>query len=292
MWILASAVATASLLGSLHCVGMCGPLAIWASGAGEGRRGLAVVSTSGLYHAGRLASYAAVGLLAGAVGQLTDLGGQALGVQLLAARIVGSFMILFGVLRLWQLLGPVRTKAASNSPKPSGITQLLIRLRPAVFRLPIPARALATGLLTAFLPCGWLYLFALVAAGTGSWLSGPVVMTAFWLGSVPALVALVSGTQILATRFRKLVPAAAAGFLILGGCYTAAGRGFASLSSLSDIAVVGKLNSAQMDNDTSGTCAHCASEAAASTEQRLAEELSTLITTPLPCCAEHAEVAP
>ena len=68
----------------------------------------------------------------------------------------------------------------------------------------------ATGLLTALLPCGWLYLFALFAAGTGSWLSGSVVMIAFWLGSVPALVAVVMSTKLLTGRLRQFVPVAVA----------------------------------------------------------------------------------
>jgi sulfite exporter TauE/SafE len=41
---------------------------------------------------------------------------------------------------------------------------------------------------TPLLPCGWLYAFVLTAAGTGGVLSGLSVMTAFWLGTVPALL--------------------------------------------------------------------------------------------------------
>ena len=52
---------------------------------------------------------------------------------------------------------------------------------------PLP-RSLGIGLLTAFLPCGWLYLFAAYAAGTGSPARGAMVMAAFWLGGVPALL--------------------------------------------------------------------------------------------------------
>lgn len=221
MWILISAIVTASLLGSMHCVGMCGPLAIWASGAGDrvSSKQMAVATT--LYHLGRLLTYALAGLLAGAAGQLLDVGGQALGVQLLAARIVGGLMIVFGVLRLSQLV-IARRKSHKNllpneAPRPSFITGLLLKLRPYVFRLPVAARGLATGLLTALLPCGWLYLFALVAAGTGSFVMGPLVMTAFWVGTVPALVGLVTGTQMLAQRFRQVIPVGAAVLLIVGG---------------------------------------------------------------------------
>ncbi|MCA9131925.1 MAG: sulfite exporter TauE/SafE family protein [Planctomycetales bacterium] len=283
MWILVSAVVTASLLGSLHCVGMCGPLAIWASGAGDGRSRSQMVLATSLYHIGRMLTYALAGLIAGAAGQLVDIGGQALGLQLLAARVVGLLMVIFGLLRLGQLLrqGVVARRQATWSPtQPSLMTRLLLRLRPLVFRLPLAARGLVTGLLTALLPCGWLYLFALVAAGTGSMLTGPLVMVAFWLGSVPALVGLVSGTQALAIRFRRLIPAAAALFLIVGGCYTASGRGFAKLNSLADIQLQGPVEfTAQATDSGQGEA------------DSVAEGISRLVQTPLPCCLEHAATA-
>jgi sulfite exporter TauE/SafE len=47
----------------------------------------------------------------------------------------------------------------------------------------------ALGLLAVFLPCGWLYSFVLLAAGSGSEVSGAKVMLAFWLGTLPALLA-------------------------------------------------------------------------------------------------------
>ncbi len=280
MWILISAVVSASLLGSLHCVGMCGPLAIWASGAGEGQRATQLAVASGLYHFGRLLTYALAGFIAGAVGQILDQGGQSLGIQLVAARVVGTLMILIGLVKLWQLLSPhwlrhgaanPGTAASGPTLRPSRISAWLVRLRPWVFSLPVPLRALITGLLTTLLPCGWLYLFALLAAGTGSMVTGPVVMAAFWLGSVPALVALVSGTQLLAVRFRQGIPLATAVVLIMAGGYTAAGRGFANLHALSDIRPSGL-----------PTPAAAGSTAAAD----LATHVSQLVETPLPCCVE------
>ena len=315
MWILVIAVATASLLGSMHCVGMCGPLAIWASGGGDrfGRTPMLLATT--LYHFGRMVTYALAGLIAGSLGQLVDLGGEALGFQLVAARIVGLLMIAMGLYRLWPLVSPAcqgllnrlfgglrgQLPAADDlrpdspsplgaisgnptntpppqavlAPQPTGITKLLMRLRPLVFRLPLPARGLATGLLTAFLPCGWLYLFALVAAGTGSMLTGPIVMLAFWLGTVPLLVALVAGTQTLALRYRRLVPAGASILLIMGGCYTATGRGFSSLNALTDLHTASRL-AAPTPRDPDF----------AASEQPLdvAAEMQVLVNTPLPCC--------
>lgn len=292
MWVLASAVVTASILGSMHCVGMCGPLAIWASGAGDRISTTQMSLATTLYHLGRLLTYALVGLLAGAAGQLVDVGGQALGLQLFAARSVGGLMIVFGVLRLLQLVRQNRAPQKNfvgQAAKPNWVTRQLLRLRPVVFRLPVPVRGLVTGLLTAFLPCGWLYLFALVAAGTGSMLMGSLVMMAFWLGSVPALVGLVTGTQALALRFRRVIPVGAAVLLIVGGGYTAAGRGFANLNSLSDIRLSGSTDFARV-HDQSGEMNPASSGTAPSQARAevVASGLASLIDSPLPCCDEHA----
>ena len=265
MWILISAVATASLLGSMHCVGMCGPLAIWASGAGDSAKKRTVAVATFLYHIGRLVTYLIAGLIAGVIGSAVEIGGQWLGYQVMAARFVGAIMIVVGVVRLYQIARP---KAGGTATvKPSTISGLLLKARPFLFRLPIPARGLMTGMLTTLLPCGWLYLFALIAAGTGSVTMGPVVMFAFWIGTVPALTGLIAGTRLLSQPFGLLVPTAAAVLLIVGGGFTASGRGFAGLTSLDSLSPNG--------NDT----ASLIRQAANAGDQ------------PLPCCCEDGSGA-
>ena len=233
MWVLATAVLTASVMGSLHCVGMCGPLAIWASGSAESdtpRR--KVYYATGLYHTGRLITYLLMGLVAGVAGELIDVAGHSVGIQVAAARLVGAVMIVIGLFRFGQFFF---SSGRVTELAPSRIGGLLVRLRPYVFSLSLPSRALATGLLTTFLPCGWLYLFAFIATGTGSVVLAPMVMGAFWLGSVPALVGLVAGTGLIAGRLRTTTPLIAAVLLIAAGCYTMSGRGFDSLDALTQL---------------------------------------------------------
>ncbi|MCA9136376.1 MAG: sulfite exporter TauE/SafE family protein [Planctomycetales bacterium] len=227
--VLAGAVVTASLLGSMHCVGMCGPLAIWASGSGDRVNRRTLVASTLLYHVGRLTTYTLAGAAAGLIGSVIDIGGSILGVQVAAARVVGGLMITLGVWKLWTMWSG---KTATKDLAPSAVGKVLVRLRPYIFRLPIAGRGFATGLLTTLLPCGWLYLFALIAAGTGNPLHGAIVMAAFWLGSVPALVALVAGLRVLSLRYARLIPAIAALMLIFAGCFTASGRGFSGFDSL------------------------------------------------------------
>lgn len=267
MWILVSAIVTASLLGSMHCVGMCGPLAIWASGAGQQQSRRRVQVAASLYHLGRLLTFTLAGVIAGAIGSVIDASGSALGVQILAARVVGAAMVIVGAIKLVHLMLPARQAAPAA---PSKIGGLLVKLRPHVMRLPLAGRALAIGMLTTLLPCGWLYLFALVAAGTGSPLLGAVVMASFWVGTVPALVALVAGTQALSYKFTRMVPAAAAVLLILTGCYTASGRGFAQLQSLT--ALEARFQAAIDDKADAMT--------------GLLQQVQRAPDQPLPCCRE------
>lgn len=234
MLLLFTAIVTASLLGSTHCVGMCGPLAIWASGAGDRAPRRQVVISTTLYHLGRLTTYTIVGLIAGGIGSLVDLGGQTFGYQLAAARIVGVSMVLIGGWKLAKLIF-ASWASAGGRLTPSRMGGLLVKLRPYVFAMPPSLRAVSVGMLTTLLPCGWLYLFALIAAGTGSVLMGGITMAAFWLGTVPALTALIAGTQTLSSEFVRVVPVVTALLMIIAGGFTASGRGFAGLNSMSDL---------------------------------------------------------
>lgn len=264
MWILLSAVVTASLLGSMHCVGMCGPLAMWASGLGDRAPRRTVVVSTALYHLGRLTTYLIAGLVAGSIGSLVDIGGQFVGVQVAAARLVGGVMVVVGLVKLWTLW---RGKSmAAGELKPSRIGGLLVKVRPHLFKLPIVGRAFVTGLLTTLLPCGWLYLFALIAAGTASSTMGPMVMLAFWIGTVPALTALIAGSQLLSTKFTMAIPAVAAMLLVTTGCFTASGRGFANLDAFASLQ-----RSVELDGATG-------------TEASLLGQVQAAGDKPLPCC--------
>ena len=158
------AVLLASLFGSLHCAGMCGPLVAFAVGTPETRSYAQRAVLQIAYHGGRLATYALVGAICGVLGAALDLGGSLLGLQRVAAVLAGAMMIAVGVLALLRYRGVTLPHV--------GLPAFLQRLvvvgqRAAVGLRPLP-RALAIGLLTALLPCGWLYAFAIIAAGAGS----------------------------------------------------------------------------------------------------------------------------
>lgn len=154
--LLAGALAS-GLVGSPHCVAMCGPL-VGACGPRPTE-----------WQVGRLGAYLFLGAAAGHVGSARLLGGPVatgLAVVLLcwfAARLAG-------VVPALPLRVPGYAKAASALLRKDGV----------------PAR-LAFGAMTGLMPCGLVWSALAVAVAAGSAVAGASAMAAFWLGGVPAL---------------------------------------------------------------------------------------------------------
>jgi sulfite exporter TauE/SafE len=86
------------------------------------------------------------------------------------------------------------------------------------------ARSGAVGLATALLPCGWLYAFVAVAAGTGSPIRGALAMTLFWSGTLPVMLTLGAGLQRMAGPLRARLPVVTAAVVVVLGLLTIGGR--------------------------------------------------------------------
>jgi uncharacterized protein len=213
-------VLLASLVGSLHCVGMCGPFVTFYSGA-DSSAGARRLLSHAAYSGGRLLIYAAFGLAAGAVGAALDVAGSLAGVQRVAAILAGVTMVAWGVAALLQLRGFRLFRHGSGSGRAA---KLFRRGFSLVSDKPPVARAAVVGLLSGFLPCGWLWAFVVTAAGTGTALMGAAVMAAFWAGTVPALLAVGFGTQLVSAPLRRHVPAVTAVLLVGLGLYAILGR--------------------------------------------------------------------
>src|SRR5208282_4590955 len=97
------AIFAASVLGSLHCAGMCGAfLAVAMQDCGNWRRHWVLQSA---YHLGRLASYMILGTAAGAVGHLVNLGAALGGIRSAAAVLAGTTVVLFAVVNMLRMSG-------------------------------------------------------------------------------------------------------------------------------------------------------------------------------------------
>ncbi len=212
-------VAGMSLVGSLHCAGMCGPIVAFYSGSDE-TKGAKRWQAHVAYHAGRGVAYASLGAVAGAIGAAVDLAGSAAGLGHIAVVVAGVVMVLWGVALLFAAGG-------WNVPHlgmPEGIQGRTVEMLRRLREKPPVARALLIGLATALMPCGWLYGFAVLAAGTGAVFSGALVMIAFWAGTVPVLLGIGMSVQAVVGRLRRHVPVVAAIFLIIVGMYAVLGR--------------------------------------------------------------------
>lgn len=267
------AVSVASLLGSIHCAGMCGGLSACATplgmmggshgsskagsmstskpvelttSIGQNRRvGPSLFSMQASYHVARLVGYAALGLLAGTVGAALDLGGSMVGVQRVASLIAGATIALIGAVMLLRIAG-VRIP---HLPMPGPISRLFAATQRRAMGWPPVVRAIALGGVTPLLPCGWLYAFVAIAAGAGSAFGGAAVMAAFWVGTVPALVAVAVGVRLAvrlgATRLGRALPAVAALLMIAVGLHLAVVRGGKAAIVASSVHPVGnELNEA------------------------------------------------
>ncbi len=178
--ILAAALAT-GLLGSAHCLGMCGGI------SGLFAAGVTVASIKTqlplaiAYNLGRVLSYAFLGVVVAVIGSTTvsAIPGLAGPVRLAS----GALIILIGlqVAFNWRLLAAVETIGATFWNRLAPYAKGLI---PATSI----ARATGLGLIWGWLPCGLVYSALLLAATTAIPASGGLVMIAFGLGTLPAMV--------------------------------------------------------------------------------------------------------
>ncbi len=205
----------ASLLGSLHCAGMCGVFAAIATSSLRPSPAERLRLTV-LYSGGRLASYVALGAVSGLAGQALDLGAAASGFTDVAATVAAAVVTLAG-------LSHLATRAGIRLPR-LPVPGPLLRFVGAGHRLagdwPPAARATAIGLLTTLLPCHWLYTFALTSAGTADPIAGAAVMAFFWLGTLPTLVAAGATISRFAGRGQSFMPVATATLMIGAGVAT------------------------------------------------------------------------
>ncbi len=220
-------VIAASVVGSLHCAGMCGAFVAMAVGLDRSASRPRLLLA---YNLGRLATYSAIGAAAGGLGAAFDLGGRALGLQRAAIGLAAATMITIGLIGLARSFGLRLPKARG----PKSLETLFVRLHGVAVRLTPTKRAAAIGLMTGLLPCGWLYAFALLAAGTAHPVAGAIVMAAFWLGTLPILITLGAGVRSLAGALGRHAPRAMSVVIVALGVLAATDRGSKTFAELSD----------------------------------------------------------
>lgn len=247
MLALIAAIFLASVLGSFHCAGMCGAFVAIAGGApGGGARQQLMLQ--GSYHLGRFVSYTALGAAAGAAGKLINVAGAMAGFRPAAAILAALAMIAFALITLLRTHG---MNIGRFGLPPSWLSVVRIGQRAALDQPPV-VRAILIGLFTTMLPCGWLYAFAVNAAGTGSALRGAMTMIAFWAGTLPALVAVGAGIRgALGTVGRRL-PTLTIVAMLGAALYTLSAR--AALDPLTLVHRVQSASTGQLPTQTAPCC--------------------------------------
>jgi sulfite exporter TauE/SafE len=204
---LVAATFASSLVGSVHCIAMCGPLVGLSGGASSFRLAL-------VHGLGRLVTYVTLGVTAAIAGRALDLAGHLGSVQRGATLVAGVAILAWG---LWSL-ATARSLAAPGNGRlfSRGLVQIRSRR--------VTLRAWLVGVLTGLLPCGWLWAFVVSAGGTADPLAGAAVMTAFWLGTLPAMIGMLAVAGPLIARIRDRIPAIGASVLVVLGLVTLATR--------------------------------------------------------------------
>lgn len=179
--VLATAFAT-GLLGSAHCFGMCGGISgLFAVNVNVASLKIQFPKAVA-YNVGRVLSYAFLGTAVAVLGK-----SLVAGIPDIAAPVrfvSGGLIILIGLQLAfgWRILAPLESAGA----------KVWKRIAPAARGLvPVESltRALGLGLIWGWLPCGLVYSVLLLAATTAEPVSGGLVMIAFGLGTLPAMIA-------------------------------------------------------------------------------------------------------
>jgi hypothetical protein len=200
---------TLGLLGGFgHCVGMCSPFVLFVSRRfgtpGGDRRGALVAQL--WYTAGRVATYAVLGALAGAVGSVVELAGGLLGLQRAAAVVAGGVLVVWALAALSDLVPGLETGG-----------RLFARVAGRL-KHHVPGHPFAVGLFLGLLPCGLLYSAIIAAVARGGPVEGALALALFGLGTAPALLGVSLADELLA-RNRAVVNRLSQVFLLAMGAW-------------------------------------------------------------------------
>ncbi len=186
------------ILGSFHCVGMCGPLALALPHAGTTRWQMAGGAL--LYNVGRAVTYAGMGMIMGALGATVRLAGYQQGLSIATGAVLLTAVL---------LPGRIKNRLFSASPMSGGYVWIQNS-----FRRFLSVRSFSSlftiGLINGLLPCGLVYMALAGAAVTSNVWYGAVYMMLFGLGTLPMMLAVTISGHLMKISWRqkllRLVP--------------------------------------------------------------------------------------
>ena len=186
-------------MGSLHCVGMCGPIAFMLPV--NRQNPVKKAGQVALYHVGRLLSYATIGVVFGLLGK----GLYVFGMQQKLSIAIGILMIIL-------VLVPAKIFAKYNFSKP--VYKIISKVKTKLgqeLKKKTADTFLTIGILNGFLPCGLVYMALFAAIAMGDIAKGSLYMVLFGLGTIPLMTTAVYFSGFLKgsakKRIQKLIPA-------------------------------------------------------------------------------------
>lgn len=197
------------LVGSVHCVGMCGGFALALAQVSGDRRDFLIRQV--FYYFGKTVTYMLLGVIAGAFGGI---------INTLFSNIQGALSIALGVVMIGVGLGLL---GWMGGLKYSGRLALWKPLTSTMGRLMGQRSAdasFALGLLNGLLPCGLVYGALAIAAVSGNALLGALYMGVFGLTTIPALFALASAGALMKPLWRSRLNQVSGVIVILLGLVT------------------------------------------------------------------------
>jgi sulfite exporter TauE/SafE len=178
------------LLGSIHCIGMCGPLAFAVPVVNN--KWWFIVSDKILYNIGRIMTYSVLGLIIGFIGKQFWI----LGLQQSVSLTSGFLIIMAAFARLFK----VRMK--NNII----LTKLLVPINRLLnYALQHHSGHFVIGLLNGLLPCGFVYLALAGAINTSSPLASAQFMFWFGAGTFPLMLAATVSSGFIRPIFRRRI---------------------------------------------------------------------------------------
>jgi sulfite exporter TauE/SafE len=182
-------------IGSFHCVGMCGPIAL--SLPYQDVTKWRTAANTLVYNLGRIVSYSFIGLLFGVLGKGIALAGlqQWLSIGLGILMLLAAFSVFNFEKQLIKI--PILDKLLKSVRL--GLGQLLKRKNKKTQTL------FTVGILNGFLPCGLVYLAIVGAIGTGSILGGSLYMTLFGFGTIPLMLSVALLGNLISLNVRKQI---------------------------------------------------------------------------------------
>jgi len=193
------------LLGSFHCVGMCGPIAFMLPV--DHTNSYKKAAQIAIYHFGRLLAYSIIGLVFGLVGK-----------SLYIFGLQQQLSIFIGVLMIVVVLIPYHIFNKYNFSKP--IFKVISKVKSALgtaLQKKTSDTFLTIGFLNGFLPCGLVYMAVFAAIASGNTLHGGFYMFLFGLGTVPLMTTTIYFSHLLKGSIRQRIQKVIPVFVVLIG---------------------------------------------------------------------------